>query len=103
MEHAPRKDVRALRYYSRCSELGSWITMYPFIGYSVRVSSKIDKECEEHWKGRWNGECRVGDSLGDCLSHIERKSRCARERYRIRIFLQFGHVSDAKFLRSNII
>lgn len=62
--------------------------MYPFIGYSVRVSSKIDKEYEEHWKGRWNEERRIDDSLESrrlCLSHIyieresERKSRCVRE------------------------
>lgn len=50
-------------------ELGSWITMYPFIGYSVWVNSKIDKECLEHWKGRW--EENVGKAIvGETMSFI---------------------------------
>lgn len=74
--------------------------MYPFIGYSVRVSSKIDKEYEEHWKGRWNEERRIDDSLESrrlCLSHIERErereEKSLRQRDTVFVFSQFGHVS----------
>jgi len=58
--------------------------MYPFIGYSVRVNSKIDKECLEHRKRRWEENV-------DRVFHIERRDRRASETP-VFVFPQFAHV-----------
>lgn len=42
--------------------------MYPFIGYSVRVNSKIDKECLEHWEGSLGRENVGKPMVGETVS-----------------------------------
>lgn len=71
-------------------ELGSWITMYPFIGYSVRVNSKIDKECLEHWKGRW--EENVGKAIVGETVPFTRRGGSPPKDDAVFIFPQFAHI-----------